>query len=162
MISLALQREALLNERRKEHASDRFNVTGTSSYYACIEESLTTTLSNTRTSLHALLGDLRNVGSSRLGSLGGLLLLLIALRLGDGGLTGSSSDFGLGGTLGEDRGEVSSDDSTLISDSLGTSPTWTLTFFLLLFLATSSVIPFLCILQSARIPCRILSPTHLR
>lgn len=52
------------------------------------------------------------------GRLLGLLLTLRLLGLGDGSLTSSVSDLGLGGTLGEDAGEVSTDDTTLVLGGL--------------------------------------------
>lgn len=65
---------------------------------------------------------LRGAGSS-VGSLGsGLLGLflgsLLLLSLGDGGLSGSVSDFRLGVSLGQDGGKVGTDDSSLGLDVL--------------------------------------------
>ena len=68
------------------------------------------------TTLHALLRDLGHVGcpASGLTSLLGVLLLpLLGFRLGDRGLTGGSTHFGLGGTFGEDGGKVCADDAAL-------------------------------------------------
>lgn len=71
---------------------------------------LTTTLD----ALGGRLLDLRGrVGLGGAGSLVGLLLLLRSLGLGDGGLAGSGTNLGLGGTLSEDRGEVGTDNTTL-------------------------------------------------
>lgn len=75
---------------------------------------LSSTLACTSTTLRALLGNLWCTGTDGLSS--GLLLLLVSLlglRLGDGSLSGSSSDFGLSGTFGEDRSKVGTDNTTL-------------------------------------------------
>lgn len=69
--------------------------------------------------LSGLLGDLGSVDVT-LGTrcLGGLLLLLLGLGLGDGGLAGSGTDLGLSGTLGHDGSKVGTDDTTLNLDVL--------------------------------------------
>lgn len=80
---------------------------------------LSSTLSGTSSTLHRLLRDLGG-GSTSLGLCGrllGLLVPLLSLGLGDGGSSGSGSNFRLGSSLGHDRGEVGTDDSTLkVSD----------------------------------------------
>lgn len=61
-----------------------------------------------------MLGNLGDVGTaSRLLDLGGLLVALLGLGLGDGVLAGSGTGLGLGGTLGEDGREVGADDTAL-------------------------------------------------
>lgn len=80
---------------------------------------LTTTLNTT---LHLLLGDLRGLRTSGLGSgLLGLLLPLLLLSLGDSGLSGSISDLGLGSSLGDDRSKVGTDDTSSVLDVLPAS-----------------------------------------
>jgi hypothetical protein len=74
----------------------------------------------TRTTLGTLLGHLWCTGTDGLRSrLLLLLVLLLGLGLGDGGLAGSGTDLGLGGTFGEDGGKVGADNTTLqVSASL--------------------------------------------
>jgi hypothetical protein len=59
------------------------------------------------------LGDGSGTTGGAVGGLLGLLVLLGGLGLGDGGGAGGGADLGLGGTLGEDRGEVGTDNTTL-------------------------------------------------
>jgi hypothetical protein len=85
---------------------------------------VTGTLAGTSGTLHGLLGDLGRLGTAGgLGlGLGGLLVLLLGLGLGDGGLASGGADFGLGGTLGEDGGEVGADDTALCRVSIDCDP----------------------------------------
>lgn len=79
---------------------------------------LSTTLSSS--TLHALLGDLGRSGRSS--SLVGLLFSLLSLGLGDGSLSGSSSNLGLRLSFGEDGSKIGTNNSSLYSQPCTCGP----------------------------------------
>lgn len=72
---------------------------------------LATTLGGTLVGHLGALGAANGALGAR--ALGGLLLLLLGLGLGDRSLAGSGTDLGLSGALGHDGGKVGTDNTTL-------------------------------------------------